>query len=173
MPNYTKDLDQTTIFSIPAFRLNRFVAGLSHAVVQQGYLHAPGGQTRTVRLNLDGASFSWPAKLFDPIGLGGVAVNSANVYASSGHIDLRVAPQGGSYKIEAGATISLAVRDLFDFSYFKRLSQTAENQKVRVFPPMIQTSYGKAGAFPNVGQVGLVQIQVDGPVATNERIVNP
>ncbi len=24
MPNYTKDLDQTTIFSIPAFRINQF-----------------------------------------------------------------------------------------------------------------------------------------------------
>ena len=153
--------------------LNSFIDKISHAFLAAGYLLAPPGETRTVRLNLDGASFSWPAKLFDPIGLGGVSVDSGKVYGSSGHISLRVTQQGMSYKIEPSSTISLAVRDLFDFSYFKRLSPANEARKIRVFPPMIQTGYGKAGAMANVGQVGLVQIQIEGVIATKERIVNP
>ena len=150
--------------------LDAFVKSLSHTTVAAAYAAAPGGTTRSVTFSLDGGIFQFGAT--GSIGLGGVGVNSAEPYSSAGIVMLQITRNGSSYDIGTDATIDLTLHDIFDFDYFTTgwLAGFSDSSRSAA---MIQNGFGKAGSVANVGQVGLVEIEVDGSVSITERIVTP
>ena len=100
---------------------------------------------------------------------GGVGVNSAAPYSSSGTITLEVTLNGVNYEIGADAVTDLTLHDVFDFDYFTP-TQTANESRSAA---MIQSGFGKTGSVANAGQVGLIEVAVDGSVTITGRIVAP
>ncbi len=147
--------------------LNNFVSQLSYATIATAYAAASGGATRSVTLSLNGAEFQFGAT--GEIGLGGVGVNSAAPYSSSGTITLEVTLNGVNYEVGTDAVADLTLHDVFDFDCFTP-NQTADESRSAA---MIQSGFGKTGSVANAGQVGLVEVEVDGDVEINGRTIAP
>ena len=147
--------------------LDHFVSQLSYATIATAYAAASGGATRSVTLSLNGAEFQFGAT--GEIGLGGVGVNSAAPYSSSGTITLEVTLNGVNYEVGTDAVADLTLHDVFDFDYFTP-NQTADESRSAA---MIQSGFGKTGSVANAGQVGLVEVEVDGDVEINGRTIAP
>ena len=150
--------------------LDAFILSLDYATVSTEYAAAGGGATRSVTFSLDGAQFDFGATGW--IGLGGVTVNSSNPYSSSGTITLQITLSGGNYEITADAEIDLTLHDVFDFNYFNT-SWAADYSDASRSAGMIQSGFGRTGSTTDAGQVGLVEVEVDGDVETDERTVTP
>lgn len=150
--------------------LDAFVASLSHATVAAAYASAPGGATRSVTFSLDGRTFQFGAT--GSIGLGGVGIHSAEPYSGAGTIMLQITRNGGSYEISADATTDLTLHDIFDFDYFTTgwMAGFSDSSQSAA---MIQNGFGKTGSVTNAGQIGLVEIEVDGSVTITGRVVTP
>ena len=150
--------------------LNAFVASLSYVTVAAAYAAAPGGATRPVTFSLNGRTFQFGAT--GSIGLGGVGVNSAEPYSSAGTITLQITLNGSNYVIGTDATIDLTVHDIFDFDYFTTgwIANYSDSSRSAT---MIQNGFGKTGSVTNAGQVGLLEVEVDGSVSITGRTVTP
>ncbi|MDD2598158.1 MAG: hypothetical protein PHO37_02875 [Kiritimatiellae bacterium] len=150
--------------------LDALVASLSYATVAAEYTAASGGVTRSVKLSLDGRTFQFgPA---GSIGLGGVSVNSAAPYSSAGSITLQVTLSGVTYNIGTDAIIDLTIHDVFDFDYFTTgwlagFSDSSQSAAI------IQNGFSKTGSTTNAGQIGLVEVEIDGSVIITGRTVTP
>jgi hypothetical protein len=147
-----------------------FVTSLSHAIVAAAYAAAPGGATRSVTFSLDGRSFQFGAT--GSTGLGGVGVNSAESYSGAGTITLQITLNGSNYDIGQDATTDLTLHDVFDFDYFTTgwMAGFSDSSQSAA---MIQNGFGKTGSVTNAGQVGLVEVEVDGSVTITGRTVTP
>ena len=151
--------------------LNTFIrTNLSYSIVASAYAAASGGTTRSVSFSLDRAVFQFGAS--GDIGLGGVGVNSANPYSSAGTLILPITLSGSNYIIGADAVVDLTIHDLFDFDYFTT-GFIANYSDSSQSAGMIQNGFDKTGSTLHAGQVGLVEVEVDGSVTVTERIITP
>lgn len=149
--------------------LDSFIQSLSYESIANAYTAASGGSTRSVTFSLNKAVFQFGV---DNVGLGGVGINSSAPYSGAGTITLQVTLNGSDYHISENATIDLTIHDIFDFNYFTAGWQAYYSDS-SCSAAMIQNGFSKAGGSANAGQVALIEIEVDGTVDTNERIVAP
>lgn len=104
--------------------------------------------------------------------MGGVTINSSpsQPYNGSGTIELQVEKIGSNYKIHSAANIDLIMHDLFDFNYFNPNHAWTDASRSGA---MIQNGFDKTGSIEDVGQIALVEIEIEGSVNTDERIITP
>ena len=95
-------------------------------------------------------------KPYGKIGLGGVSID-----APQNVIHLWVEMQGSDFLINQ-VYVTLRIEDMFDYNYFN--PGVANYTGASRSAGMIQCGFGKPGSVANAGEVGLIRIDVDGPV---------